>query len=73
MPDDSSIGPFAQHYLDEVRSVGLWPTTGATLQQANRHLSEALETLERAVSESDLIRREREDSPPWLVERFGVS
>lgn len=57
------IGPFAQYYLDEVRSVGPWPTPGATLQQVNWHLSEALETLERAVSESDLIRRERNHSP----------
>lgn len=64
------IGPFAQHYLDEVRKVGPWPPTGATLQQVNRHLSEALETLERAVSESDLIRRDRDDPPQWMVERF---
>lgn len=36
----------------------------------NRHLSEALATLERAVSESDLIRRDRADPPQWMVERF---
>lgn len=64
------IGPFAQHYLDEVRKVGPWPSAGATLQQVNRHLSEALEMLERAVSESNLIRRDRADPPQWMVERF---
>jgi hypothetical protein len=35
-----------------------------------RHLTEALETLERAVSESDLIRRYRVDPPQWMVQRF---
>jgi hypothetical protein len=64
------IGPFAQHCFDEVGKVGPWPSAGATLQQVNRHLSEALETLERAVSESDLIRRDRADPPQWMVERF---
>jgi hypothetical protein len=64
------IGPFARHYLDEVRKVGSWSSPGATLQQVNRHLSEALETLERALSESDLIRRDRDDPPQWMVERF---
>jgi hypothetical protein len=67
------IGPFAQHYLDEVWKVGPWPSAGATLQQVNRHLSEALETLERAVSESDLIRRDLDDPPQWMVERFEAN
>jgi hypothetical protein len=67
------IGPFAQHYLNEVRSVGPWPTPGATPQQVNWHLSEALETLERAVSESDLIRRDRDAPPQWMVERLEAN
>jgi hypothetical protein len=67
------IGPFAQHYLDEVRKVGSWSSPGATLQQVSRHLSEALETLERAISESDLIRRDRDDPPRWMVERFEAN
>jgi hypothetical protein len=36
----------------------------------NRHLSEALETLLRTVSKSDLISRDRDDLPRWMVERF---
>ena len=64
----SPVGPLARHYLEEVRSVGLRPTTGKTLQQVNRNLTEALETLERAVSESDLIRRERDNPPQWMIE-----
>lgn len=64
----SPLGPLARHYLEEVRSVGPWPTTGKTLQQVNRNLTEALETLERAVSESDLIRRERDNPRHWMIE-----
>ena len=64
----SPVGPLARHYLEEVRSVGAWPTTGTPLQQVNCHLTEALETLERAVSESDLIRRERDNPPQWMIE-----
>lgn len=73
MHSTSPVGPLARHYLEEVRNAGLRPTTGKTLKQVNCHLTEALETLERAVSKSDLIRRERDDPPQWLVERFGVS
>lgn len=64
------IGPVAQHYLGEVSRVTPWPPAGASLQQVNLHLGEALETLERAVSESDMIRRDRANPPPWMVERF---
>ena len=64
----SPVGPLARHYLEEVRSVGFRLTTGTTLQQVNCHLTEALETLERAVSESDLIRRERDNPPQWMIE-----
>jgi hypothetical protein len=39
----------------------------------NWHLSEALETLERAVSESDLIRRDRDAPPQWMVERLEAN
>lgn len=69
----SPIGPLAQCYMTEIQKARAWPTAAATLQQLNLHLSEVWKAVERAVSESDLIRRERKDPAPWLVQKFEAS
>ena len=64
------IGPFAQHYLNEIQQARAWPPAGATPQQINSHLSEVWKSVETAIGESDIVRRERVDPSPWLVRRF---
>jgi len=64
------IGSFAQHYLDEIQQARPWPPAGASPQEINLHLSEIWKSIETAIGESDIIRRERKDPSPWLVERF---
>lgn len=64
------IGPLAEHYLNEIRAAQAWPSPEASLQQINLHLGEVWKSVETAIGESDLIRRERKEPPPWLVERF---
>lgn len=64
------IGPFAQHYLDEIQQARTWPPAGASPQEIHRHLSEVWKSIETAIGESDLIRREREDPASYVVEAF---
>lgn len=66
----SPIGAFAQYYLNEIQQARSWPSAGAMPQVINLHLSEVWRSIETAIGESDLIRRERKDPPPHLVKSF---
>ena len=67
---DCPIGPLAQHYVGEIRAARAWPPADASPRELNLHLSKVWKSVETAVGESDLIRSERKNPPPWLVEDF---
>jgi|GEM_PF-2514501 len=64
---------FDRAFDDEIRKASPWPSPGAALQQVNLHLSGVWKSVECAISESDLIRRDRDDPPQRLVERFEAN
>ena len=67
---DCPIGPLARHYIGEIRTARAWPPADASPRELNLHLSKVWKSVETAVGESDLIRSERKNPPPWLVEDF---
>jgi len=64
------IGLLAQHYLTEIQKARPWPSAIESPEKANLHLSEVMQAIDRAIGETDLIRRERKDPPTWLLEQF---